>query len=476
MSVSTTAADQAVCAPLPVLGRDVTVPLVTGGEVTYAALDYAASAPALQRVWDDVAAYAPYLTGSVHRGAGYLSQLSTDLFENARRTVAEFLDRRGLRPGRLHPLHDRLPQPARRHPPGRLPGVRLRDGTPRLAAAVEGRPGHLPRRAPHPAGGRHGSGAGPRRPRPPRPGSSSASPGPRTSPASCGRCASWPPPRTRTVPGSSWTPPSSPRTTRCPCGTSTSTGSPSPGTSCTRRSVPACSRAAPTGCARPSRISRAAAPAGKVTRRVDGGVDVEWHESAARHEAGSPNVIGAYSIASACKALTEAGFDTLVAREEQLIGAVRAGLAEAPEVRVLSLFGDDAPRVGVISFVVEGWNSSHFAAALSAEYGSGGMVSARTRWCGRCSAAIRRRRGRARGAQAAPGEKSLNAIRVSFGAWYARRACGAVRARGEGTGAGRGEVGTTARRTAAASRRSESGLGVCGGSAPTSPMGPRGCA
>ncbi|MEV4045409.1 aminotransferase class V-fold PLP-dependent enzyme, partial [Streptomyces sp. NPDC049744] len=80
----------AVAAPLPVLGRDVTVPLVTGGEVAYAALDYAASAPALQRVWDDVAAYAPYY-GSVHRGAGYLSQLSTDLFENARRTVAEFL-------------------------------------------------------------------------------------------------------------------------------------------------------------------------------------------------------------------------------------------------------------------------------------------------------------------------------------------------------------------------------------------------
>lgn len=56
------------CPPLPVLGHDVRVPLVTGGEVGYAALDYAASAPALQRVWDDVAAYAPYY-GSVHRGA-----------------------------------------------------------------------------------------------------------------------------------------------------------------------------------------------------------------------------------------------------------------------------------------------------------------------------------------------------------------------------------------------------------------------
>ena len=86
-----TACDPCCAEPLPVLGRDVTVPLVTGGEVTYAALDYAASAPALQRVWDDVAAYAPYY-GSVHRGAGYLSQLSTDLFEHSRATVAEFLD------------------------------------------------------------------------------------------------------------------------------------------------------------------------------------------------------------------------------------------------------------------------------------------------------------------------------------------------------------------------------------------------
>ena len=46
----------------------------------------------------------------------------------------------------------------------------------------------------------------------------------------------------------------------------------------------------------------------KVARR-DG--RREWTSSgttsAARHEAGSPNVIGAYSIASACKALTEAG-------------------------------------------------------------------------------------------------------------------------------------------------------------------------
>ena len=93
-TADTAAADAPVaCPPLAVLGRDVEVPLVSGEKVTYAALDYAASAPALQRVWDDVAAYAPYY-GSVHRGAGYLSQLSTDLFEQSRATVADFLDLR----------------------------------------------------------------------------------------------------------------------------------------------------------------------------------------------------------------------------------------------------------------------------------------------------------------------------------------------------------------------------------------------
>jgi selenocysteine lyase/cysteine desulfurase len=156
----------------------------------------------------------------------------------------------------------------------------------------------------------------------------------------------------------------------------------------------------------------------KVARHDDGGVAVEWHEGPARHEAGSPNVIGAYAVASACKALTEAGFADLVVREQRLVAKVRRGLAAVPGVRVLSLFGPDAPRVGVISFVVDGWNSSHFAAALSAEYGIGvrdglfcahpllrALLGRESDEPGECGAP-----------EAAPGEQSLNAIRVSFGA------------------------------------------------------------
>ncbi|MFF4975252.1 aminotransferase class V-fold PLP-dependent enzyme [Streptomyces sp. NPDC001083] len=417
MSVSTAAVDQSVCAPLPVLGRDVTVPLVTGGEVTYAALDYAASAPALQRVWDDVAAYAPYY-GSVHRGAGYLSQLSTDLFENARATVAEFLDCRDddqvvftrSTTDSLNLLAATLPADCQvfvfetEHHASLLPWQDARVSyldaprTPREAVAALER-ALAGRRDPH---------------------------GPAlvcVTGASNVTGELWPVRElaaaahahgARIVLDAAQLAPHHPVSVRdldvdwvafsghklyAPFGSGVLAGR--------------------------SDWLRAAEPylAGggasrKVARRADGGVDVEWHESAARHEAGSPNVIGAYSIASACKALAEEGFDRIVARERRLIRTVREGLAEVPGVRVLSLFGDDAPRVGVISFVVEGWNSSHFAAALSAEYGIGvrdglfcahpllrTLLGSDPQTQGECGAP-----------EAAPGEKSLNAIRVSFGA------------------------------------------------------------
>ncbi|MFI8516574.1 aminotransferase class V-fold PLP-dependent enzyme [Streptomyces sp. NPDC085481] len=425
MSVATVAADQSVCAPLPVLGRDVTVPLVTGGEVTYAALDYAASAPALQRVWDDVAAYAPYY-GSVHRGAGYLSQLSTDLFENSRATVAEFLD---CRPDdqvvftrsttdSLNLLAAVVPADCQvfvfetEHHASLLPWKDARvtyldaPRTPRQA--VETLERALADRVPH---------------------------GPAlvcVTGASNVTGELWPVRElaaaahahgARIVLDAAQLAPHHPVSVKesdvdwvafsghklyAPFGSGVLAG-----------------RADWLRDAEPYLAGGGASRT--VARRADGGVDVEWHTTAARHEAGSPNVIGVYSIASACKALTEAGFAQLVAREQHLIDTVREGLAEVPEVRVLSLFGDDAPRVGVLSFVVEGWNSSHFAAALSAEYGIGvrdGLFCAhplvRTLLgsdpqdpgeCGAPDATPGEPAGTSSG-----GAPTLNAIRVSFGA------------------------------------------------------------
>ncbi|WP_093767960.1 aminotransferase class V-fold PLP-dependent enzyme [Streptomyces sp. F-7] len=412
MPAATVAADPSVLAPLPVLGRDVAVPLVTGGEVAYAALDHAASAPALQRVWDDVAAYAPYY-GSVHRGAGYLSQLSTDLFENARRTVAEFLDCRiedqvvftRSTTDSLNLLAAALPDGCEvfvfetEHHAALLPWQRagrvtFLDAPAGPAQAVEILERALADRDPYGpalvcvtgasnvtgelwpvrelAAAAHAHGA--------RIVLDAAQLAPHRAVSVRDLDVDW-------VAFSG-------HKLYAPFGSGVLAG-----------------RADWLREAEPYLAGGGASRT--VARRADGGVDVQWHETAARHEAGSPNVIGAYAIASACKALAEAGFDALAAREDALVRAVREGLADVPEVRFLSLFGDDAPRVGVLSFVVDGWNSSHFAAALSAEYGIGvrdGLF---------CAHPLVRRLldGDAGGAGecGAPEAGALNAIRVSFG-------------------------------------------------------------
>ncbi len=78
-------------APLAaVLGAELQAPLIDGTTARYVNLDYAASTPALQQVNDYVQGVLPYYA-SVHRGAGYASQISTSLYENARTTVRTFV-------------------------------------------------------------------------------------------------------------------------------------------------------------------------------------------------------------------------------------------------------------------------------------------------------------------------------------------------------------------------------------------------
>jgi selenocysteine lyase/cysteine desulfurase len=78
-------------APLADLATDATrVPLVTGGEARYVNFDYAASAPPLAAVQRAVAEAVPFYA-SVHRGAGYPSQVSTAAYERARRDVGAFV-------------------------------------------------------------------------------------------------------------------------------------------------------------------------------------------------------------------------------------------------------------------------------------------------------------------------------------------------------------------------------------------------
>jgi len=78
---------------LPVVGADMRVPLVGGGQSRVVDLDVAATAPALEVVAAHVAAVLPHL-GSVHRGAGWRSTLATAGVEQARRTVARHVGAR----------------------------------------------------------------------------------------------------------------------------------------------------------------------------------------------------------------------------------------------------------------------------------------------------------------------------------------------------------------------------------------------
>lgn len=399
-----------IAQPLPVVGRDVLVPLVTGGEVEYAALDYGASAPCLQRVWDDVSAYLPYY-GSVHRGAGYLSQLSTDLYEQSRATVAGFLDlraddtllfTRGTTDS-LNLLASVLPRGTRvfvfetEHHAALLPW-RRHAGVTQLAAPSSPRDAVDKLEA-----ALAGSGDGPR--------------------------------------------------LVCVTGASNVTGELFPIAELTEvahrhgaRIVLDAAQLAPHHpvSVRELDVDWIALSAHKLYAPFGSGVlagrsdwfdaaqpylagggasrtvtrdHVEWHDGAARHEAGSPNVIGAYALASACRAITEAGPGALVAREEALLARLRARLADIPEVRTLELFGPESARVGVLSFVVQGWNSSRFAAALSAEYGIGvrdGLFCAHP--LVRHLLGDRDDQPTECGSPDAPeGEQGLNAIRVSFG-------------------------------------------------------------
>ena len=82
---------QPALAPLAdVVGGELSVPLVQGGQVRYVNLDYAASAPALRAVADRVAELLP-LYSSVHRGAGYASAVCTRAYEAARAEIAAFV-------------------------------------------------------------------------------------------------------------------------------------------------------------------------------------------------------------------------------------------------------------------------------------------------------------------------------------------------------------------------------------------------
>ncbi|HEV2637575.1 MAG TPA: aminotransferase class V-fold PLP-dependent enzyme [Actinocrinis sp.] len=360
------AADCTAAALLPVVGADLTVPLVTGESVRYANLDYAASAPALRTVADHIATALPYYA-SVHRGAGYASQVSTALLENARACVARFLDARPddvaiftrNTTDALNLLAGAVPEGGSvlyldlEHHANLLPwqrrgdvvleaGPTLRETLADLDAALKATPTALvavtgasnvtgellPIRKIARLAHRHGA---------------------------------------RIVVDAAQL-------------------APHRRISLTRTGVDYLALSghklyAPYGAG--VLIGRRdwldAAPAylagGGAVREVTASAGTEWAPAPARHEGGTPNVLGAAALAKACETLAELelgpGAEALREHEEALRRRLLAGLARHPQIEVLRIWPDSAESIGVVAFTVAGQDSGLVAAILSAEYGVG---------------------------------------------------------------------------------------------------------
>ncbi|WP_328395631.1 aminotransferase class V-fold PLP-dependent enzyme [Nocardia sp. NBC_00416] len=353
-----TAVYDPTCAPARVSGADLRVPLVQGGTGGYANFDYAASAPALEQVGARVAELLPYYA-SVHRGAGYASRISTQCYEAARESVRRFLrcaDDQEV-------VFTRNTTDSLNLLAGCVPGETV-------VLDIEHHANYLP-------WDRHGR---------------------------------------RVVPAADTLAETIDRLTAELCakpaallavtGASNVTGEVLPlerlaelahrygarilvdaAQLAPHRRIDLCATGidylacsghklyAPFGAgvlvgrrdwldtAPPYLAGGGAVTA--VTRET-----AIWAAAPHRHEAGSPNVLGAAALAAACEALTELA-GPAQAHEQALTHRLRTGLEDIAGVRCLRIWPDSADCVGIVAFTVDGFDAGQVAAYLSAEHAIG---------------------------------------------------------------------------------------------------------
>ncbi|GAA3599679.1 aminotransferase class V-fold PLP-dependent enzyme [Klugiella xanthotipulae] len=344
---------------LPVTGAELMVPLLDGSTTRYVNLDYAASSPALSSVAAHVGE-ALGLYASVHRGAGYASDISTTAYENARDTVARFV---GARPGN--------------------PVIFTRNTTDSLNLLASAVPGdtvvldieHHANLLPWQEHGRRVLPAG------------------NTIEETLGLLAA--------------------ELDRAPAALVAVTGA----SNVTGETLPL-RRIADIAHRRGTRLAvdgaqlvphrrvnmreqgidylafsghKTYAPfgAGVLVGRRDwldraapylrgggavttvGTASEVWRTGPSRHEGGSPNVLGVLALARAVDELAQLNTRDWYAHEAQLRGALVAGLLRIPQARIHHIFPDSEAPVGVVSFVLDGVDSRHLALVLAAEYGIG---------------------------------------------------------------------------------------------------------
>lgn len=100
-------------------------------------------------------------------------------------------------------------------------------------------------------------------------------------------------------------------------------------------------------------------------------VAVEWAPAPQRHEGGTPNVLGAAALAQACRSLDPVIDEIAPAHERALLARLLDGLATVPGVHPLRIWSDSTDRVGVVAFTVDHHPAGRVASYLSAEHGIG---------------------------------------------------------------------------------------------------------
>jgi selenocysteine lyase/cysteine desulfurase len=347
----------AVLAPtLPrLVGDDLRVPLVTGSSVRAANLDLAASAPALAAVAEHVAELLP-LHASVHRGAGYGSQVCTRVVEGARGAVARFV---GARPDDVT-VFTRNTTDALNLLAGCVPGPVLRLDVEHHATLLGWREGRVLAAAPtlaetldrladalaaEPYALVAVTGAS----------NVTGEVLPLDRIAALAHAAG-----ARVVVDAAQLAPHRPVDLA--------------GTGVDYLVLSGHKLYAPYGAGAlvgPRDWLDAAAPylaGGGATAAVAADGTPTWASGPQRHDAGTPNVLGIAALAQACRVLGAVPVDA-VEHERALLDRLDAGLADVPGLRTLRIWPDSPDRVAVSSFVLDDFPTGLVAAHLSAEHG-----------------------------------------------------------------------------------------------------------
>jgi len=96
---------------------------------------------------------------------------------------------------------------------------------------------------------------------------------------------------------------------------------------------------------------------------------IEWSDPPAKNEAGTPNVMGVVALMTAMKTINSIGMDVIADYEKYLITYAIEGLKTIPGLELYCCHRKNEERVSLISFNVEGLHNDLLAQILSDEAG-----------------------------------------------------------------------------------------------------------